>query len=157
MHENLTRTNSNGELEINWVCLKDKCPQNCCGYFEGNLTRHVSINNIEHHDIIILPKEAEKFKSAGLGEYLEEKKENFYFKLGEDRSCPFFKNNKCSQYKNRPSLCRAYPFYIDLFSGLNIDTGCPGVGKGWTNIKKIKPFLKALIKVYKKHINDIQK
>ena len=148
----LLRKNKNGEQEINWICLKEKCPENCCGYFKDRLPNYRSIKGIKHDEILILPEEVINMTQN----YINNKKNSHYLKLKKNRSCPFFANGKCNQFDIRPSVCRAYPFYIDLFTGLNIDITYPGVGKGWTKIGAIKPALKSLIRCYKKHIKDIE-
>lgn len=46
------------------------------------------------------------------------------FLLEEDGSCPFLRLNKCSIYRNRPLICRAFPF-IASKAGKEI---CKGTG-----------------------------
>lgn len=120
----LLRKNKHGEQEINWICLKENCPENCCGYFRDRLPNYLSIKGIKHDEILILPKEI----SGILNKYIVKKKGNHYLKLKKNRFCPIFANGKCNQFDIRPSVCRAYPFYIDLFTGLNIDITCPSIG-----------------------------
>jgi Fe-S-cluster containining protein len=148
----LLRKNKHGEQEINWICLKENCPENCCGYFRDRLPNYKSIKGIQHDEILILPKEISSLSNK----HIIKKKGNHYLKLKKNRSCPFFANGKCNQFDIRPSVCRAYPFYIDLFTGLNIDITCPGIRGGWTRIETIKPALMSLIRCYKKHIEDIE-
>ena len=148
----LLRKNSNGEQEINWTCLKEKCPENCCGFFRDRLPDYRSVKGIHHDEIFILPDEIGNVPHG----VLSRRKKDYYLKLKKDRSCPLFDAGKCKQFENRPSVCKAFPFYIDLFTGLNIDMTCPGAGGGWTKVEKIKPLLRALLRCYKKHIKDIE-
>lgn len=79
-----------------------------------------------------------------------------YIKLNKDKSCPLLGKNKlCGHYKDRPSLCRAYPFYIDMHSGLNIDSSCPGIGKGWTAIDDLNETIQSLSKIYNLQIDNL--
>lgn len=48
-----------------------------------------------------------------------------------DGYCCFLdKDNRCTIYDNRPSYCRAFPFYTEAGSEIDIDLSCPGVGHG---------------------------
>jgi|SRR3989344_1624757 len=76
--------------------------------------------------------------------YFDKKNYIWFIKLNKDKSCPFHKDGICSIYSNRPPICAAYPFYIDPFAGVCIDKSCPGVGAGWTNIKKLRNEYKPL-------------
>jgi Fe-S-cluster containining protein len=145
-----------GEVEINWRCLQEKCPQNCCGPFSDHLATYAPLKKIKRDDIIVLKEEFERFQKNNLQNNLVKLNGDHYIKLNKkDRSCPFFKKGQCSCYNLRPALCKAYPFYLDLFTGINIDLSCPGVGKGWTKIKDCHTFLSALGIIYTKHIHDI--
>ena len=154
----IVRKNRDGELEINWVCLKEKCPQNCCGHFEDKLPSCVSLENIKHDEILLLSDEVIKYNKKNLANNIARISDDSYIKLTrKDRSCPFLVDGQCSHYEHRPHLCKAYPFYIDLFSGINMDLSCPGVGKGWTKLSNIRKNVKSLTKIYKKHIKDVEK
>jgi Fe-S-cluster containining protein len=82
--------------------------------------------------------------------YLDSKIGLWFVKLNKDKSCPFHIKGSCEIYKSQPPMCKAYPFYLDHFAGLCIDTSCPGVGKCWTKIKSLKKEINAL-----KEINDL--
>ena len=45
--------------------------------------------------------------------------------LGDDNECKAFKNGRCSIYDVRPDVCKLYPFYFDVFSGLFVHKDCP--------------------------------
>ncbi|MFA7319552.1 MAG: YkgJ family cysteine cluster protein [Parcubacteria group bacterium] len=157
MKKSIFRKDRDGNLEINWVCIGAKCNKNCCGHFVDKIPSYVSLENIKHDEIILLPKEVKKYDSNKLAHHAVNIRGNTYIKLNNsDRSCPFLDRGKCSRYSLRPALCRAYPFYIDLFSGINIDLSCPGVGGGWTKVADIKDNLESLVMVYTKHIKDIK-
>jgi len=156
MQKSLLRVGDKGDIEINWRCLREKCPQSCCGPFSDHLKVYAPLKKIKRDEIIVLKEEIERFKKNKMQAKLVKKDSDFYIKLNKkDRSCPFFKKGICSCYQIRPALCKAYPFYIDLFTGINIDSTCPGVGKGWTKLRDRHAFINALALVYLKHINDV--
>ena len=143
--------------KINWVCLREKCPRSCCGSFEDRNRIYdklfLSCFNIGHEAIFLTADDEKRIKNKKGKDFIEILKDGeTYIKLNKNHSCPFLKNKLCSIYNIRPHLCRAYPFYLDLASGLNVDVFCPGIGKGWTDIKEIKEYIKAMNKVYQTQI-----
>jgi len=44
----------------------------------------------------------------------------------EGESCRFYQNDRCSVYRDRPMLCRTYPFYLD--NGELMCSECRGLG-----------------------------
>jgi len=44
----------------------------------------------------------------------------------ESESCQFYQNDRCSVYRDRPMLCRTYPFYLD--NGELMCSECRGLG-----------------------------
>lgn len=139
--------------KINWSCLKNKCPHNCCAKMDKNTNNLLSLFNFNNNfiplvddDGLILNKKIEKkniIKLDGGGKYI---------KCDENGSCPFLSNSgKCSIYKYRGASCKSYPFFVDKYLGLCIDLKCPGVGKGWTSINKITDMIDNLKKVYIMH------
>lgn len=151
--KSLTKNN-----EINWVCLKDKCPRPCCGSFKEVFKELHSVFGIMRDEIPLTPEDERKIidKVGSDALYtLEDGKS--YLKLTEDRLCRYFQKGWCIIYEVRPSCCQAFPFYIDKFSGLNIMSSCPGIGKGWTKFEDIKDTIDSLVKLYKWQTNEIQK
>lgn len=151
----LLRKNNKGEQEINWTCLREKCPENCCGYFRDRSPDYRSVKGIHHDEMLILSDEVGNFSD----DVLSRQGKNYYLKLEKDRSCPLFNAGKCKQFEDRPSVCKAYPFYIDLFTGLNIDMSCPGagVGVGWTQVGRTKAFATSFITVLQETFRGYRK
>lgn len=50
--------------------------------------------------------------------------------------CRYVKNNQCSIYEQRPSICRIYPLSPTLDNKLFIDTNCPAVNDKGQHIIK---------------------
>lgn len=81
----------------------------------------------------------------------------FNVKSSKDE-CPFLKDNNCQLEKNKPLICRLYPFFpgikgklISFAIGyLTIFIGCQGLGKG----KKVSEN-KVLLKQIDKNANDL--
>lgn len=113
---------------MKFKCLGADCSASCCGAFNGIVN---SVNPITGHhssEIILSNNNVEFMHKKGLQKNIYQDADNKWFMiLNEDKSCPMFDKGKCTIYENRPPVCRAYPFYIDTFSGINIDKNCEGV------------------------------
>ncbi len=143
--------------KINWICLKDKCPKNCCGPWQL-ISSQKSPWGIPNTLIPLTPTDLKRLKRKGLTQYLIQKPDNnWYLKTKPNGQCYYLKNGLCTIYPYRPDCCRAYPFYIDKYQGLYGDFRCPGWNRGWTPIKKMKKMLAALIRLYKHHLKTVQK
>ncbi|MEJ2053584.1 MAG: YkgJ family cysteine cluster protein [Calditrichaceae bacterium] len=53
---------------------------------------------------------------------------------GENDSCVFLENNRCTIYEGRPKQCRTYPFWPENLKSVTrwqiIGEECPGIGNG---------------------------
>jgi Fe-S-cluster containining protein len=143
--------------KINWICLGKKCPKNCCGQYITNPSQE-SVWRVEEKEIPLTPKDFQRLIKQNLSKYLVKKEDNgWYIHTHRDGTCPLLKNGKCSIYSNRPSTCKSYPFFFSKYNGLYADLNCPGWGKGWTKLGKIKQMIKELIKIYKWQIKKTEK
>ena len=143
--------------KINWICLADKCPHNCCGLFKTD-KRRKSLWSIEEKLIPLTPEDYQIMAKSGYKNNLIKKKDGgWYIKVHQDGLCPFLKNNRCLIYeKCRVSSCKSYPFFFSKYHGLYADFSCPGWGKGWTSMKKVREMIKELIKVYEWQIQKAE-
>lgn len=147
--------------KINWVCLRDGCPKSCCGSFKDRNRiynkLYKSCFNIGHEQIFLTPEDKNRIEKKMGKKFIKTLEESTYIKLNKNGSCPYLKKGLCSIYSIRPQICQAYPFYLDLASGLNVDILCPGIGKGWTKISEVRKYIKAMFKVYQFQLKINQK
>ena len=142
---------------MKFKCLGADCKASCCGVFNGIVN---SVNPITGHhssEIILSADNVNYMFENGLEDNIYTDKYNkWYMVLNEDKSCPMFENGKCGIYHNRPPVCRAYPFYVSTFSGINIDTNCEGVTVTTEelNIKDYKTEIDGLKEVIELKLND---
>lgn len=134
--------------EVNWRCLGAECPNNCCGPFVGLHMTLEPTTDIRHSDIILLPEDLERLTKISRKDLIKKRGGDYFIKTKEGGTCFALSEGACTIYAARPTLCRAYPFYIDLFTGLSIHTACPGIEKGNTTPEEIEPYLKAAKTVY---------
>jgi Fe-S-cluster containining protein len=127
---------------ILWTCLGTDCPNNCCGPFQGisyleNIIDTSNLGNIVGEDrefnidikndisifaqIALLPEDVSRLQNAGLESVIirrvdDERRMRYFLKLEEDGGCSMLlQNGMCSIHEHRPTLCRAFPFYLDMF------------------------------------------
>lgn len=146
---------------INWKCLADKCPRNCCTPFDGLFNNLASVCGLQPWVLPVTPQDEQRISSGvPKGEdimcVLADGRK--YLRVTKDGTCRCLDQNTglCIIYEYRPATCRAYPFYIDKYCGLKIDTSCPGVGEGWTEWDEIRSILEALLDVYQWQISGIR-
>lgn len=109
---------------INFECRADSCKHCCCGVFEGVTKRISSVDGRPFDEIVLTEEDYNNLYVCGrsnlIGEgYSPQMRKKYYrLNLNEDGSCKALEDGKCSIYAHRPTLCRAYPFYFDMFAGL---------------------------------------
>lgn len=148
LNDNCNIANKLMVSDVNWRCLGAECPNNCCGPFVGLHTTLKPIANIRHSEIILLPEDVERLVEISRKDLIKKQNTNYFIKTKEDGTCFALSEGSCTIYPARPTLCRAYPFYIDLFTGLSMHVTCPGIGKGITPLNEIEPYLEAVKTVY---------
>ena len=112
--------------ELNFKCLEN-CG-NCCSL-----------------PVLLPEKEAEKTKMPYI--LLDKKRGIAMLKTKRGNCIALNPTSKtCDCYENRPSVCRAYPIYINPFTEeIYMDECCPGWGKGEKlNSEKIQAFFDIL-------------
>jgi Fe-S-cluster containining protein len=97
------------------------CPSKCCDGREGTIFSQLILEDFE----TVSKNFPIVFTFGELG-YL---KAVILFTDGTG-FCPYIKNNQCSIYENRPSICRVYPLSPNLDNDTYIDDNCPAVDTG---------------------------
>lgn len=141
--------------KINFSCKMNGCKHTCCGPFAGISSELNNIDNRPFDEIVLTKEDYEEMCSNGYAEFIEEGiskingKKYYKMALEEDGTCKAFVDGKCSIYKHSPTLCKAFPFYFDMFSGL-CAISCEGFSdENWVDIENIKPFLESAKKMYR--------
>lgn len=160
------------ETPINFRCLAEQCPNSCCGPFAGvqQLTAALRKSDLgaargENNDdflhnneqtiftlIRLSETDVKRLLQKGLGDMIVRRgtrEDPLYFlRLKKDGSCKAFVNGRCSIYESRPTVCRAFPFYLDMFGGLSTIASCPGVGAGRSKLKDHEAEIAAVRELY---------
>ena len=110
--------------KINFRCRMDKCTHSCCGPFEGISKEICNIDSRPFDEIILTDEDYHAMCEHGCEELVEQgysevmKKPYYKMALEKDGTCKAWKDGKCTIHDFSPSLCQAFPFYFDMFSGL---------------------------------------
>lgn len=116
--------------KINFTCLKEACPTGCCGPF-SNIGERPS-------RIALTEEDVRRIIEAGGSHVIElTEDDTLSMKLSADGTCAALENGRCSIHTFKPTICRAYPFQVDITGDLFGITACPGFGSGYTNIEEL--------------------
>jgi Fe-S-cluster containining protein len=167
-----------GSKRVPFTCLGSLCPSTCCGPFQGTkalqavLTTDDLGSALPHEpsspvegvsifaQIRLTPDDIERLQTAGLDRMIvyrgDAVKPNAYLQLREDGSCAALgRDGLCSIHPSRPTICRAFPFYLDLFAGLCMVDACPGVGKGEKTLDDLSVEIQAAVDMYRFWLDQI--
>lgn|GEM_PF-1293636 len=154
-----------------FTCLGSSCPNTCCGPFHGTralqpVLSHADLGTVLGRDgdgdaervsifaqIRLTDVDVLRLQSAGLDHLITRRGDlsapQYYMKLDSDGSCAALaRDGLCGIHAQRPTICRAFPFYVDLFAGLSMVGSCPGVGAGEQTVEKLQPEIDAASEMY---------
>ncbi len=124
----MKETDFNYPEKVRFACLRCGI---CCGD-TNQKQRHILLISSEAERISALvrqPTSRFSVEIEGRAPYLFEMK-----KTQADQKCIFLENNKCRIYKERPIICRFYPFELRVSMNEKprflYTNECPGIGKG---------------------------
>lgn len=110
-------------------CLGEDCPNSCCGSFCSVSNRLRPTGQISFQEIILLPRDREALVQAGREDLIVDKPNGISaIKTAKDGTCAVLKQGRCAVYQARPTICKCFPLYIDLYAGICIDESCPNSG-----------------------------
>ena len=182
-HKNCSSLLLNPEKKIPYICLGSDCPKSCCGPWhgikelesifthqdQGKLIQSPYSETLEDTLILstifaqirVLEKDIIRLRDAGYEDFIERRgapsHPSYYLRLLQDGTCSALNSdNLCSIHPARPTLCRAFPFYIDLFAGLSIIGSCPGVNSGESTIRDLECEINAVIEMYEFWISNMK-
>lgn len=140
--------------KINFCCKMDKCKHSCCGPFEGISKEICNIDSRPFDEIVLTKEDYETICEKGFKHLTEEgysdvmKKPYYKMALESNGTCKAFKDGKCSIHDFSPSLCQAFPFYFDMFSGL-CAIECEGFSDDkWTELSAFNVSIEKARKMY---------
>ena len=109
---------------INFRCRMEKCRNCCCGPFDGIGGRISNVEGRPFSEIALTGEDLTALISNGRGDLVEEHRSEltgktyYTMKTDDDGRCLAHVDGLCSVNGFKPTLCKAFPFYFDMFSGL---------------------------------------
>lgn len=144
--------------KLNFVCLADKCPEPCCGPFSGVQSGLAAVDGRPFHEIVLTEQDSRRIIASGNSHLVEiQKGQNDHMRLLPDGTCTAFKKGRCGIHNSKPTVCIAFPFYVDMFVGLCCVTACPGFGAGWTRLSDLVPEVMAAGHMYRFWLETIER
>lgn len=141
--------------KINFRCKLDKCNRSCCGPFMGISSELHSADNRPFEEIVLTEEDCRNLIDSGYENLIEEgfsplaNKEYYKIALKEDGTCKAWVNGRCSIHAISPTLCKAFPFYFDMFSGL-CAIGCEGFSEDCqVELADVAGFIESAKKMYR--------
>jgi len=168
------------ERMLPFLCLGGDCPNTCCGPFHGTQAVDAALTyedlgpvtgtdqDIDAERVSIFSQirltedDIERLRSAGRDWLMIRRGEpdspDYYMRLRDDGTCAALGGDGlCSIHPHRPTICRAFPFYVDLFAGLSLVTACPGVGAGEQPVARLLPEITAAVEMYEFWIRQLRR
>lgn len=140
--------------KINFRCKAEHCQHSCCGPFAGISKELCSIDNRPFDEIVLTDEDYRTICEKGLENLVEEaysevaKRTYYKMALEQDGTCKAWKNGKCSIHDFSPTLCKAFPFYFDMFAGL-CAIECEGFSdEAWSDLDEYKDYIDYAKKMY---------
>ena len=141
--------------KINFSCCRNQCSKSCCGPFCGISNEIESIDGRPFEEIVLTDEDYQAIYEAGYSDLIEEGYSEIagkpYYKMAlhEDGTCKALVNGTCVLHDYNPTLCKAFPFYYDMFAGLCMII-CDGVSdENWTELEQYRPYIDAATKMYR--------
>ena len=140
--------------KINFSCRMEHCQHCCCKTFEGLTDKISSIDKRPFDEIILTEEDRMRIYESGYPELIDEAvspitgRVYYRMNLHPDGTCKAYRNGRCNINSFKPTLCKAFPFYFDMFTGL-CGIMCEGFTEDCkTDLRDCKESFEAARKMY---------
>jgi Fe-S-cluster containining protein len=119
---------------------------------------HTSVFGITHGEIPLLVEEVTSLVAEGLEDLTHKLDDGFwYLRLDAAGRCPFLSpSGMCKRHNLRFASCKSYPYFLEKYSGLVVDQGCPAVQGGTFDIESARDQLNALADLMQGRIDTLR-
>jgi len=145
--------------KINFCCKRELCGHSCCGPFCGVTKELDNIDKRPFDEIVLTEEDYRRLYENGYADLIEEgysaemKKKYYKMALEPDGTCKALIDGRCSIHAINPTLCKAFPFYFDMFSGL-CAIKCEGFTPNvWSDLKEFTENFENAKKMYEFWLN----
>jgi len=107
-------------------CKKQECDINCCGKFGGITDNLIPIGGREFTEIILTKNDLHALLQSKYSEYVYIASDGLgRVKTDSNGECQAYRNRQCEINEFKPTICKSFPLYLDLFIGLCAIKSCP--------------------------------
>ena len=132
----------------------EKCKNSCCRSFDGIGGNIYNVEGRPFSEIVLTEGDLSTLLRNDRGDLVEERRSELtgktyhILRTDDDGRCLAHTDGRCSVNGFKPTLCRAFPFYFDMFSGLCI-IGCEGFsGSACTDLEDYRESVDAAKQMY---------
>jgi Fe-S-cluster containining protein len=112
-------------------CKKKECDISCCGKFSGITDKIVPIGQREFNEIILTNNDLQVLLQSKYSDYVYISYDGLgRVKTDSNGKCRAFSNDQCEINEFKPTICKCFPLYLDLFIGLCTIKSCPSTMEG---------------------------
>ena len=107
-------------------CKKHECDINCCGEFNGITDNIKPLGRRNFKEIILTKKDLQALMQSDYADYIYIASDGLgRVKTHSNGECLAYRNGQCEINKFKPTICKSFPLYLDLFIGLCTIKCCP--------------------------------
>lgn len=130
-------------------CLGESCKNHCCGAYAGMDGKMQPLSGISFEKIILLPEDIERLQSIGRSDLINDDLPNGIstIQTAADGTCAALEKGRCTVYDSRPAICRAYPLYLDMFTGICALSEC-GASDSIDDLHEMEENVRSLLEIY---------
>lgn len=144
-----------------FCCHQQECTESCCGAYNGFSDKLNSVDGRSFTDIILTGDDARSLLNSEYRSLVYQGDDKLYrIATAEDGVCCAYQSGRCLINDLKPTICKCFPLYLDIFIGLCSQKDCIAVDTQYTlhNFRnEIEPLLNMCefwITYYRKQIED---
>ena len=116
-----------------FCCQQDLCPDSCCGAYSGFSDKLNSVDGREFKDIVHTDEDALILQNSAFSHLIYQGQDGLYRILTDtDGYCAAYKSGKCLINDFKPTICKCFPLYLDMFVGICSHKDCPAANADYT-------------------------
>lgn len=155
------KTSRNMYQELCFCCRQQECTKSCCGIYAGFSDKLNSVDGRSFTDIILTDDDAQSLLNSEYRDLVYLGDDGLYrIATAEDGVCCAYRLGRCLINDLKPTICKCFPLYLDIFIGLCSQKECIAVDAQYKLLNfrnELEPLLNMCefwITYYRKQIED---
>ena len=114
-------------------CQQDRCIDSCCGAYSGFYDKLISIDGRDFKDIVLTDEDVMAILNSEYFHLIYQGQDGLYRLLTDtDGYCAAYKSGRCLINDFKPTICKCFPLYLDMFVGICSHKNCPAAKADYT-------------------------